>query len=43
MKNHTKVGNRQGKPAYRTPSSFLFRACLKAQKVRSKKIKKKNE
>jgi len=25
MKNYAKVGNRKGKPAYRTPSSFIYK------------------
>ena len=26
MKKHSKVGNQNGKPAYRTPSTFIARA-----------------
>lgn len=29
MKNYAKVGNRRGRPAYRTPASFRYRAYLK--------------
>jgi len=33
MKNYAKVGGKKGRPAYRTPSSFI------AQKTRKKLIK----
>ena len=33
MKNYAKVGNRRGKPAYRTPSSFRFKQVLKTRKA----------
>ena len=29
MKNHSKVGNRRGKPAYRTSSAFLHKKTKK--------------
>jgi len=35
MPNYAKIGNRQGKPAYRTQDSFKFRKYLKVQKVKS--------
>lgn len=28
MKNYSKVGGQKGKPAYRTPSSFKYRAAI---------------
>jgi hypothetical protein len=39
MKKHSKVGNRPGKPAYRTPALFRFRKYLKVQKVKSTRHK----
>lgn len=36
MTNYSKVGNRNGKPAYRTPSSFRYRKYVKILKIRSK-------
>jgi len=42
MKNYAKIGNRRGKPAYRTPSSFRFRQVLNVRKAhlqRQAKIK----
>ncbi len=37
MKNYAKVGNRKGKPAYRTPSFFRYRQYLKVRKAKIKK------
>ncbi len=37
MKNYAKVGNRKGRPAYRTPASFRYRQCLKVTKAKIKK------
>ncbi|MEK7624608.1 MAG: hypothetical protein AAB404_02740 [Patescibacteria group bacterium] len=34
MKNYAKVGNRRGRPAYRTPSSFRSRQYLKVVKTK---------
>lgn len=31
MKNYAKLGNRQGRTAYRTPSSFRYRKTLEKQ------------
>ncbi len=31
MKNYAKVGNRKGKPAYRTPSPFIARKVVRSQ------------
>jgi len=42
MKNYAKVGNRRGKPAYRTPSSFRFKQVLKTRKACSCRHKSKN-
>lgn len=36
MKQHHKVGNRKGRPAYRTPSNFIIRRGLT---VRQQKVK----
>jgi methylated-DNA-[protein]-cysteine S-methyltransferase len=33
MKKHSKVGNRKGKPAYRTPSDFQSRVYAEVQKI----------
>jgi len=33
MKNYAKVGNRKGKPAYRTPSRFIYKKSLEAKKA----------
>jgi len=41
MKKHSKVGNKKGKPAYRTPSSFIARASRLKGKVHKMRIKKK--
>jgi len=38
MKNYAKVGNRKGKPAYRTPSGYRYRQHLKTAKIKSAKI-----
>jgi hypothetical protein len=35
MKNYAKVGKREGKPAYRTPSSFRVRQAIKAVNAKS--------
>jgi hypothetical protein len=29
MKNYAKVGNKKGRPAFRTPATFRYRAYLK--------------
>lgn len=34
MKDYAKVGNRKGRPAYRTPASFRLRRYLKGQAIR---------
>ena len=34
MKIHSKIGNRPGRPAYRTPSSFKYRKSLKVERGR---------
>lgn len=39
MKNYAKVGNRKGKPAYRTPSGFRYRTHLKAVKLKNNRLK----
>lgn len=41
MKNYSQVGNRPGKPAYRTPAVFRFKNYLKTVKRRAnfKKLK----
>jgi len=36
MKNYAKVGNRQGKPGYRTPSTFRARKNLQISKIKLK-------
>jgi len=36
MKNYAKIGNRRGKPAYRTPASFRYRKYLKTAKSKIK-------
>lgn len=36
MTNYSKVGNRNGKPAYRTPSSFRYRKHIKIAIIKSK-------
>jgi len=36
MKNYAKVGNKQGKPGYRTPSSFRARKNLQISKIKFK-------
>jgi len=52
MKNYAKVGKRCGKPAYRTPSRFIYKKSLEvksvaawtwnlAQRLEFKKIKNK--
>ena len=33
MKKHSKVGNRSGKPAYRTPSDFQSRVYAEVKKI----------
>ncbi len=33
MKNYSKVGNRKGKPAYRTPSRFIYKKSLENKKA----------
>ncbi len=42
MANYSKVGNRAGKPAYRTPSSFRYRKYIKNLKIRSKRQRSQN-
>jgi len=37
MKNYSKIGNRKGNPAYRTPALFRYRQYLKVQKAKPKK------
>lgn len=37
MKNYAKVGKREGKPAYRTPSSFRVRQSMKNINAKVKK------
>lgn len=37
MKQHHKVGNRKGRPAYRTPANFIVRKSMAS--VRQKKVK----
>jgi len=32
MKNYAKIGNRKGKPAYRTPSRFIAKKVLEKNK-----------
>lgn len=39
MKNYAKVGNRKGKPAYRTPSSFRYRNIVRVQN-RAKRLER---
>lgn len=34
MKNYAKVGGKKGMPAFRTPSSFHSRKCLKTAKTK---------
>ena len=36
MKNYAKIGKRQGRPAYRTPSGFKYRKHLKTIKIKRK-------
>ena len=43
MKNYAKIGNRKGKPAYRTPAVFRFRQYLKISKIKIKSKTKKNK
>jgi hypothetical protein len=33
MKNHAKVGNRKGNPAYRTPSTFRYQKSVQRRKL----------
>ena len=35
-KNYHKIGNQQGKPAYRTPSSFKFRQSVQKREINAK-------
>jgi len=35
MKNHAKVGNREGRPGYRTPSPFRYKKYLAVNKQKS--------
>jgi len=43
MKDHAKVGNRKGKPAYRTQATFRYRKYLKGVKDKlNKKSSPKN-
>jgi hypothetical protein len=39
MKNYAKIGNRQGKPAYRTPATFRYRKYLKNVKIKAERKK----
>jgi hypothetical protein len=39
MKNYSKVGNKSGKPAYRTPSRFIYKKYIQIKKLKAK-IKK---
>ena len=34
MKNYAKVGNRQGKPGYRTPATFRIRKAMKVMRAK---------
>lgn len=43
MKNYAKVGNKKGKPAYRTPSSFKIRQSLKIANLKSPKQKQRKK
>jgi len=36
MKDHSKIGNRPGKPTYRTPALFRYRQYLKIGKSKAK-------
>ncbi len=36
MKDYAKVGNRKGRPAYRTPSSFRYKQYLKVLNRKNK-------
>lgn len=33
MKNYSKTGGRKGKPAYRTPSRFIYKKSLDAKRA----------
>jgi hypothetical protein len=33
MKNHAKIGNRQGDPGYRTPSRFIYKKSVENKKA----------
>src|SRR3989338_7629179 len=35
MKNYAKVGNRQGRPGYRTPATFRIRQAMKVMRAKS--------
>lgn len=41
MKNYAKVGNKKGKPAYRTPSSFKIRQSIKISNLKNLRQKSK--
>lgn len=43
MKNYAKVGNKKGKPAYRTPSSFKIRQSIKIANLKSQKQKRRKK
>jgi len=36
MKQHAKVGNRPGRPTYRTPAVFRYQQYLKTKSAKSK-------
>lgn len=40
MKNYASNRAQKGKLAYRTPSRFIYKKCLAAQKIKSDKAKK---
>ncbi len=37
MKNYSKIGNRKGRPAYRTSSVFRYKQNIKVQKNKKRK------
>ncbi len=37
MRNYSKIGNKPGKPAYRTQATFRYRQYLKVKKFKTKK------
>ncbi|MFH1192797.1 MAG: hypothetical protein V1656_00560 [Candidatus Jorgensenbacteria bacterium] len=41
MKQHSKVGNRPGRPTYRTPATFRYRHYKNVKTWKAKEVKQK--